>query len=279
MFTTYLPQNEIDLHEYINSHDALFHFCKPEDALSIIKTNQFILTPMKDLDDPFESAMNFEFINTLSSSNDQKKAEKIAFNIYSSKLDKMKTGSFCSNIPAHVFVDEKKLKNSNLDLKAWQRSRMWSQYAKDKEYKGHAGACLVFSRETLIKECKKSSAELILCSGISYRSKLKKPIFNCTQAFEKGEKEYLKDFLKEESNIDHLFFQKFIDYRDANEFRIGLWKKDNAEINTSASIKGIILGDKIAEELAGKFKEVKNEKNIEVINISFQNGSPKLTTL
>jgi hypothetical protein len=277
--------NEIDLYEFVKHDDAIFHFCTPDNAKSILDTQTFRLSPLDSLGDPFESAFNFEFVETPDDINKKDESERMAFEIFNSKIQNVKTGSFCSNIPANIIENSINIEKSNLNLKGWQRARMWSQFAKSNVNKGHTGVCLVLSRTKLLKNIHKLNPKkesLIFTTDITYLDKPKQPIFNCKEVLNLGKKEYLKKFLvfkaddweKNDNNFNRLFSQKYLDYRDANEFRIGAWSKEKVEVDIDETIKGIILGDKIDENWANNFISI---NNLEILKISFTSGFPSLT--
>jgi len=152
---------------------------------------------------------------------------------------------------------------------------MWSQYGDI-----HSGVCLVLNKTKLLNEIKNIyPPDTIYYEPIIYQC------FNILRDSFKDFQKSLKDTNKKDydvikDNIKCIFFEKHIDYKDEQEYRIVIYDKSNEfiKIPFSNSICGLIVGDKfpsVYNDIIEKYCQPNNScKEIKLIKLKWGNGLP-----
>ncbi len=150
---------------------------------------------------------------------------------------------------------------ANSNNSGYDKPRMWSQYGQN-----HSGICLVFSRDSFMTTIKNELSKnyLIYDENINY----KEIDFNSINIYDSdltANQIVMNNIKKDYKNI---FFQKHLDYKDEDEFRVVLIQKDenvlcqNPLVDISNSLKLIILGDKFPEVYLPTIKDLSRKLNM-----------------
>lgn len=234
-----------ELDSFLNSDNAIFHYTKKEIAMEYILNNKKLKFGIfHSTNDPYEykerstPAFGWGDIN-----------ESLfikSMDLIDSTIQQTPFLSFCGNF----------------HNKGYKKSRMWSQYGQN-----HSGICLVFSKESLLTTLQNELSEdyFIFGEDVNYKDiELKSLNVENNNLTEK--EIVINNINKDYKNI---FFQKDLDYKDENEFRIVLIKKDLEKsfqehfIDISNSLKLIILGDKFPKVYLPTIKYLSSKLNIE----------------
>ena len=240
----------MDFEKFIDSNDAIFHYTKNEAFLQIIKNMRLRLSPLEKMNDPMEYKRPPFTFHQYGDANRSYECENEAWNKMSLlKLNECKIACFCSNY--------------KYPIKAYLRSRMWSQYGEN-----HEGVCLVFSKKAIKNIVDKNDKFEIVSYKKKFNSLLEYDFFYP----EIHKNNFIDNFF--ESKYKTMFFTKVIDYRDEAEFRLLKRVKDKnktfAYIDIKKCLKCILIGDKfndISNPVFNKLRE--NEYNIEVRKCEF----------
>jgi hypothetical protein len=233
-----------ELSDFLNSDDAIFHYTKKETAM------EYILNDKK---------LKFGFFHSTNDPYEYKKRLTPAFgwgdineslylksmHLIDNTIQNTAFLSFCVNS----------------DNKGYEKPRMWSQYGQN-----HSGICLVFSKESLIKTIKNELSQ----DNLDYHENVNyKEIDSESLNIEDNnltENEIILNHIKQ--NHKNIFFQKHLDYKDENEFRIILVQKNENNrfkdilIDISDSLKFIILGDRFPDVYLPTIKDLTSKLNI-----------------
>jgi hypothetical protein len=230
-----------ELDNFLNSDDAIFHYTKKETAMEYILNNKELRFGIfRKTNDPYEYNDNFPL--AIGTNNDLLAAKSMS--LFNSSSKNTLFLSFCNNS----------------DKNGYKKSRMWSQYGQN-----HEGICLVFSKDSIMSDIQNELSENYLIYGENINYGRIEPTCIETNDNLTVNKIVLSNIKKYYKNI---FFQKDLDYKDENEFRIVLIKKDLGKfseehfIDISNSLKFIILGDKFPEEDLAKIKNLSSKLNI-----------------
>jgi hypothetical protein len=230
-----------------HGRDYLFHYTKASITNSrILDTMQLQLFPLEKVDDPRENKWIYFGYRYMPRFKDFKPPQSFGdpdlmgadylFDTYFRRHSKI--CCFCQN-------------DSRRKVPGYEKSRMWNQYAEN-----YAGVCIVFSKSKLIKRAKMTFENCIYAS-VKYD-------------LMKGRSAILPDYHMRKHKIkdttvewlllkvyNNLYFEKHMDYRDENEFRIVTIDKENEEvyIDISDSIEGVVLGDAMETDTKWKIME------------------------
>jgi len=249
---------EDDITKLINSNDSIYHFTRKDIAIEYILNQKTLkLGSFSQTNDPQEyrprmtSAVGWEW--------EDRHLDKI--HEITRAIDKIIKSSgflsFCENI----------YDGSNLLGQGCLKSRMWSQYAEN-----HSGICLMFSKGKLLEEIEEQlkQSSVIYKKSVTYKEPHRSRIKNSLALWggeidEQDKEEIAHKYIQ--SNYEHVFFQKQLDYKDENEFRIvsipETGKYDNEIfLDISSSLKTIILGDAFPQVYLPTIKALSKELNV-----------------
>lgn len=143
----------------------------------------------------------------------------------------------------------------------YDKPRMWDQYGD-----GNQGICLGFNKDKLLKsfsETQNQNSEIpfnkCINDNVSYKS-MKNSFFPCVfiRSVKDCENQCNRDKLVEEITEDWLF-QKEIDYKDENEYRLVIKTKVDSEkklyLDIKDSLSHIVFGDKVNKEAFSFFND------------------------
>jgi hypothetical protein len=154
----------MDINEYVETPDALFHFTKTSTAIEhILYTKKFKLSNLYNTNDPREYKFKIQ-----SSKQSFWPLDEVRTEIQRILRFKCRIMSFCSNVsPTLVLSDNVHKKDEHFYSRVWAKSRMWSQYGE-----GHRGICLVLSKSEIEKafEGKKTQVKEYKPGYITYLS-------------------------------------------------------------------------------------------------------------
>jgi len=254
--------------QIFESKDTVYHYCSLNVALEhILYDKQLRLSKRKSSLDPIENETPFISIGGMFGSFEESQitAEEGIFirkleNKIIDFLSLTKQSCFCMNDDSEYF--------SGFMVKPYEyygflKPRMWNQYADN-----YRGVCLAFSRNELEK------IDTIVPKKIKYhcysRLSLNHISINLNRLRKIGFESYEKEYL---TNLEKVLFQKHIDYKGENEFRLCMHSKNEFEyIYISTAIVGIILSDNytshFSKQALNKFAE---ELKINLLYLSWSN--------
>lgn len=243
-----------ELPNYYLEEETIFHYTNYLSASLIISSKKLRFSHRKKSKDPVE---NLKIItNTISFSSSDEETSQIDLStdsIVSSIEEKINE---IENYTKQICFCKNDLINNDL---GFLKPRMWNQYADD-----YKGVCLVFSKQQLLDE---DSGNFIF-SDIEYLDyqKLRSDFcINKNLIINQGELKFLEEF---DDKIKKKLFQKHIDYRGENEFRITINSKNNlTELNIKKSLLGVLLSVVNIDEERSKILLLKNLSKIN--NIDF----------
>lgn len=233
-----------ELSDFLNSDDAIFHYTKKETAMEYILNDKKLKFGLfHSTNDPHEykkrltPAFGWGDIN--------KSLYLESMNLIDNTIQNTAFLSFCGN-------------SNN---KGFKKPRMWSQYGQN-----HSGICLVFSKESLIKTIKNELSQnyLVYHEDVNYKE-IDSESLNIDNDNLSVNKVVLNNI---EKNYQNFLFQKHLDYKDENEFRIILVQKNEMNrykdilIDISDSLKFIILGDRFPKVYLPTIKDLSSKLNI-----------------
>jgi len=197
--------------DLITSKDSIFHFATYEKAVNILLEKRLRFSNLKNMDDPREKDWRINsYIGDQAVANHGEKPFKV-MNDLTEKINlHYKIACFCRNkySRSRYYHTE----STSTTMLGYARLRMWSQYA-DKQ----AGVCIVFS----IPEMKKAlrlqlgKQKLIFGKGVSY----KRNFFNDYEITRINDDALINPDEHINKHRDKIFFTKYIDYKDENEYR------------------------------------------------------------
>jgi hypothetical protein len=232
-----------ELSAFLNSDDAIFHYTKKETAMEYILNNkQLKFGLFHSTNDPHEYKRRLTSAVGWGDINESLYLESM--NLIDNTIQNTAFLSFCGN-------------SNN---KGYEKPRMWSQYGQN-----HSGICLVFSKESLIKTIKDELSQdyLIYDEDVNYKE-IDSESLNIDDNLIVNE--IIINHIKQD--YKNIFFQKHLDYKDENEFRIILVQKNENNhlkgnlIDISNSLKFIILGDRFPKVYLPTIKDLSSKLNI-----------------
>ena len=234
------PEN---IPEELRDTDLLFHYSKPYVAMeNILYNGEIRFSSLINMNDPYENKIPSLGVSGRSISN--KTFSEISRKLRKDILFKSKILSLVRSNGANLEDDFQLV---------FTRPRLWAQYGER-----HYGVCLIFSLKEILTKIKSTFPHLTVyhdyvtynlrTGGRSHKSHLR---HDQTQSSDKNIRNHI------DANKRDIFFRKYKDFRDENEYRIVLidWADDtNSDIyiNLQGVIKGVILGERfhlVYEEL------------------------------
>ena len=143
---------------------------------------------------------------------------------------------------------------------------MWSQYGEN-----HNGLCFVLSKSEIEKEIKRDFRKesfLTYSGSINYSYKFdeiyQNSMFHYNPINSNDPEEIAFKYIDKE--YKRLFFRKYRDYRDENEYRFIIINKDskltNISIKLASIIRGIIIGDHQSTNYVRAYDHYKNKYQV-----------------
>lgn len=258
----------MDIKEYIESPDALFHYTKVSTAIEhILHTKKFKLSVQKNSDDPRE----YKKLNYSMGEQEGVSIRKIAGKIDGILQNECRVMCFCTNEPTTLIQSDGSLKKEDAYSNGGKKSRMWTQYGQQ-----HYGVCLVFSQKELkrVIDEQKQNIKHCLSDFVQYEQDGFNidTYLNCRRASEEGVEDYSYNYVIE--NIKMFKFRKHVDYRDEAEFRVVVLDPERKleYIDISSVIKCVIVGDRTSKVYFPLIKEICNKLEIETQKVSWHHG-------
>lgn len=235
---------EYELTNFLNSDDSIFHYTKKEIAMEyILNDKKLRFGIFKSTNDPYEYKQRLTSAFGWGDINESLYIKSM--NLIDSTIQQTPFLSFCGNF----------------HNKGYKKPRMWSQYGQN-----HAGICLVFSKKSLMATIQNELSEdyFIFDENLSYKEIETESInvLDDTLTMNEIVSNNIREYYK------NIFFQKDLDYKDENEFRIVLSKRNLDELSQSHfidildSLKLIILGDNFPEVYLPTIKDLSTKLNI-----------------
>jgi hypothetical protein len=273
----------VNFEEYLETQDALFHYTKTSVAIEhILYTKKFKLSTLYDADDPRE----YKF-KTSGSKRSSSAKDVLDYESYRSLSDEAhieinrilrfecRRMSFCSNVkPTLILSDNDHKIDEHFCSNVWAKSRMWSQYGE-----GHRGICLVLSKSEIEKAFneRKTQVKKYKADYVKYLPNSKpNPIVDLSPEASKNVKDCASKYVMD--NFELFFFHKHIDYRDEGEFRVVVFdpNKELEYLDICASLKGVIVGDRIHDPYVHLIKQMCKDINIECLRAHWSISSPHM---
>ena len=258
---------------YISTEDAIFHYTRRAVALEkILYENQFKFSYFENTNDPYE--YKTKLIGAAGWGWDDA-VEKMIYETIKA-LDKILVEqtlfiACCSN----------EFEERALISHGFLKSRMWSQYGEN-----HEGVCLVFSKEKLKRLLlnKFESTEYVIWEGdVEYKEYINDDsghdslnIDNNT--FDDNTPEKVA-FMHLEKYYRELLFRKQSDYKDEQEYRVVMLRKNRHMIAATEPVfevkdclGGIILGDRFPKVYNPTIKTICKDMNILCKKLHWESG-------
>ncbi len=248
-----------ELSNFINPDDAIFHYTKKEIAMEYILNNkQLKFGFYHSTNDPHEYKQRLTSAFGCGDINESLYFESM--HLIDNTIQNTSFLSFCDN-------------SNNTGYK---KPRMWSQYGQN-----HSGICLVFSKESLMTTIKNELSKNYLNYGenINYKEIDFKPLNIDNDNDKLTVNEIVMNHIKKD--YKNIFFQKHLDYKDEDEFRIVLIQKDenlfsqsplDLLVDISNSLKLIILGDRFPKVYLPTIKDLSTKLNIEYKTLDWEHN-------
>ena len=226
-------------YEFLKSDQVLFHYTQVSTLFEgIFNSCSLRFPPLINMNDPYEYR---DYYFTYSDMTDKLSPESVLKLVEMGKYlntcirQKIKATCFC--------INQQTEDSTNY---GYQRSRMWTQFGDD-----HRGICLVFSKNSLLEKCL-DTFPIVFHGGMYYKHPIDLlPSVNYQKLKDKSVfNQYVFEYLTAHQNI--LLFQKDVDYKDENEYRIYIMQdkefakcKDNyLYLPIQNSLSSIIIGDR-----------------------------------
>jgi hypothetical protein len=235
----------------------------------ILTDKKIRFSSIKKLNDPKESKPSFKIENF----RDENKNRIVGIdeNFYYTYLDYTKV--FCCSISDKPESNGRG--SSSLFSKGFAHQRMWAQYAYN-----HAGICLAFNRERLLSNVNEKDYHRVLYNKVDYshREIEKNGIatIDHSKLTKYGTDKYLEKFAVKNKKL--LFFTKYPDWKQENEYRIVLLCKYDEEdtfVKIDDSLEAVILGSEFPEVYIPSIIEVSKKVKVDIFQIEWENGIAK----
>jgi hypothetical protein len=234
----------MNIPEELLDSDLVFHFTKPYIAMeNILHENNIRLSSLINMNDPYEYKIVSSGLSLLGSIS-QETASEVLSMLRNTILYKSKILSLVRSKEKNI-ADDYRL--------VFTKPRLWAQYA-EAQY----GVCLIFSLNAFLEELKKSYPELTVYHNyVEYNLSSDKR--NSKTHLKYSTSRTLDENIRTHVNANQkdIYFRKYEDFGDENEYRIVLIDWNNSRnndiyINIQKIIRGIIVGErfhKVYEEL------------------------------
>lgn len=242
--------------------DLLFHFTKPYVAMeNILHKQQIRFSSLGNMGDPYE----YKIISTGVSA-----WGGISQEVASEAMTILRnTILYKSKILSLVRGKEKNIADSFRLVFA--KPRLWAQYA-EAQY----GVCLIFSLNAFLEKIKSAYPDLCVyhdyveydLSKGSGSSKAHLRTYETSRSIEENIRTHLEVKQKD------IFFRKYKDFEDENEYRIVLvdWKDNNhndIHIDMQGIIKGVILGERFHDGYEDLMKKLVSNLDADLYRIFY----------
>lgn len=164
-------------------------------------------------------------------------------------------------------------------LKGYAKSRMWSQYGQN-----HRGVCLVFERNRLVESIRSQakSEDIVYFGEVSYADYSPEAVRARTisgDVLRSGIEIEDYAFKHLQQNYKGLFFEKNLDYRDENEFRIVVITKSTGYLtyNYNDSLIAVVVGVDFPASYGKSIEEMAVASGAALRRAKWQNGKPYLS--
>jgi len=238
-----------------NGDEYIFHYTKYDTAINfILKNSNIRLSSLSKVRDPLENKKFHLGYKYMPRYKDFKPPK------YFLDFDIMEADSI---IEKHILEYSKIVcfcrNDNNFKLHGYQKSRMWEQYADL-----HSGVCLIFEKEELTKNTLTIKEENLI--GIVNYIDLNKKRYPSIEDYHtrKYRIKSKHNFIFIKPILEELLFEKDLDYRDENEFRIVVVDKNNEYVYLSIenALKAIIIGCNLNRTKKGLINDYCFHKNI-----------------
>lgn len=234
-------RNEFDAGEYI------YHYTKFENALKILHSNQFRLSPLSETNDTTEQKVRIVY--DLPFSKDYRKQD---FDMVEEYWEKWTSNSklmcFSQDIPKRKSKSYRNTDPFDIKERGFALPRMWAQYANN-----NCGICFIIHKDEFLKKIKYVYPESI-CKNVSY--------YNLTDGFKISEDafeqqyeiiknnprtHYASSFVHESTDFaNYYYFSKYKDWEGEREFRV-LIPSDDSKCLYVDDIKNLLAGLVVGE--------------------------------
>lgn len=238
----------------IANKDSIFHYATYEKAVNILLEKRLRFSNLKTMDDPREKSWKVDFYSEDHTIADRGEKPFEVMNDLTEKINlHYKVACFCRNKYSRSIYCQP----VSTTMLGYARLRMWSQYA-DK----HAGVCIVFS----ISEMKEAlrlqhGKQKFFGKGVGY----KRDFYSDYQITGINNNALTNPDEHINKHRDRIFFTKYIDYKDENEYRFVVHDPQQKfeGVDIAQCIKAIILWEHAGED---RYSQLKNLCNCNKLN-------------
>ncbi len=273
----------MNLEEYVETQDALFHYTKTSIAIEhILYTKKFKLSNLYNTNDPreykfkiFSSKRSSSAGDSLDDESYRKLSDEARTEINRILRFKCRIMSFCSNLkPTFIPSGNDAKKDEPFYSKVWTKCRMWSQYGE-----GHRGVCLVLSKSEIEKAFDEIKTQVKKCEAgyIAYLPDITPhPIVDLSPGAGNKIEECASKYVTD--NFEYFFFRKHIDYKDEAEYRMVVFDPDTKleYFDISKSLRGVIVGDRIHDTYIPLINHMCENLNIEFRQAYWSTSDPHM---
>lgn len=230
---------EMNIPEELLDNDLVFHFSKPYLAMEeILHKQKMRFSSFINMNDPYEYKIVSATVSVRGSMSEGTPSEL---------LERLRDAIlYKSKILSLVKTKETVVEDDSQP--ACTKPRLWAQYA-EAQY----GICLVLSLETFINEIENKYPEVTIYHGLvkydlqeGKRSSKTELIYDKSRSHDENIQAHIY------AHQDDIFFRKYKDFRDENEYRIVLvnWtdtRNRDIFIDLQGILKGVILGERFPQ--------------------------------
>lgn len=191
-----------------------FHYTTREAAFEhILPTRSLAFSPYSRMRDPLENR-RWGFVGSMRG--DSGPEHEQAWFSFHRHANEIRDSAKLLSLAVDADCENDDGDDAELFARGWSRARMWEQYAEN-----HAGVCLVFSKDPLIKAVTASLSSNGLAEPynrpVEYSSSAFRPLLDLTELSRDAEPAAVRRWV--EDNHDPLFFHKTPDWRTEYEYR------------------------------------------------------------
>lgn len=260
--------HEDEIISLLSSDDALYHFTKKETAIEKIWNSRLLRFGSFGLtSDPHEYKPRMTSVSGWGWDESLEKKLPTITRLIDEKIKSSGFLAFCQN----------RFENDKVTEQGCLKSRMWSQYGAN-----HTGICLVFSKQNLLQEIKKTHSEshFIFLDTVKYQN-LHKSRARGSLSIDGGDldnssvDEFVHNHI--ETSYEQIFFSKQPDYQDENEFRVVILAKggepsNGVLIDISLSLKVVVLGDAFPDVYLPTIYKLSEKTMVPFRKLHWENG-------
>lgn len=253
--------------DLIANKDSIFHYTTYEKAIKILLEKRLKFSNLKNMNDPREKDWRINsYIGDPAVADHGEKLFKVMKYLTEKINLHYKAACFCRNKYSRSIYYQ----SVSTTMLGYARLRMWSQYA-DK----HAGVCIVFSIPEMRKALRLQlgKQKLIFGKDVSY----KRDFFNDYEITGINNDALINPDKHINKHRDKIFFTKYIDYKDENEYRFVIHdpKQEFDGVDIAQCVKAIILWDQSGDRYS-KFQNLCNcnkLNNVKFYEASWETGN------